>query len=264
MGEDRRVLAARLLDPARRFAPAGVRQRDGAGEPGLYAWYVDEGGARDLTDGLGLAVVPGLLYAGQAGAGASGATLASRVLGNHIGGNTYASTLRLTLAAVLIDRLDLVPTGGRRMEARGEAALSGWMTAHLQLSIEAFPDRGALDTVETKVLAILDPPFNLAKCRPTPVRRRLNQLRRAFTGPHSTAAPARHQVVPGRSTAARESAGAPTPEELARELGLPDAKRVRAFLRQRFPRLESESRSRWGPLSPEMEAAVRQQFGSDR
>jgi hypothetical protein len=88
MAEMARELAARLLDPARRFAPAKVHQRDGTGSSAWCTWFVDSGGGRDLVHRLGLTVRPGLLHAGQAGAGASGATLATRGLGNHIGGNT--------------------------------------------------------------------------------------------------------------------------------------------------------------------------------
>jgi hypothetical protein len=55
-----------------------------------------------------------------------------------------------------------------------------------------------------------------------------------------------------------------TPEELARELGLPNAKRVRSFLRDRYPRPASQLWSRWGPLPPEMERAVRDRFRGSR
>jgi hypothetical protein len=179
MAQAARELAVRLLDPARRFEPAEVRLHADAGSPGLYAWFVDEDGAGDLSRGLGLAVAPGLLYAGQAGAGAGGATLASRILGNHIGGNTYASTFRLTLATVLERQLGLVRTAPRRIDRAGEPRLSAWMTGHLSLATVAYPDRAALHVIEADVLALLDPPFNLARRPPTPIRARLKELRRS-------------------------------------------------------------------------------------
>jgi len=37
-------------------------------QPGLYSWWVDQTGAKDLTRGLGLPVECGLIYAGLAGA----------------------------------------------------------------------------------------------------------------------------------------------------------------------------------------------------
>ena len=81
-------------------------------EPGIYAWFVDVGGAGHLADGLGLAVDVGLIYAGQAGAGNSHATLGSRIRGNHLGSDIYGSTFRLTLASALRTSLALEPIGG--------------------------------------------------------------------------------------------------------------------------------------------------------
>ena len=254
------ALAERLQDPRHRLTPADVRLQTGADAPGLYAWFVDEAGAGDLEAGLDRRVEPGLFYAGQAGAGRSSATLGSRLLGNHIGGNTYGSTLRLTLAAALRARLDLTPGEARRRMDPGESRLTAWMTDHLQLAIAAYPDRAGLDAIETAVLALLDPPFNLAKRPPTALRRRLTELRGAFVGPRA-AQGARGPVASLASRVKNAPATGPTPEALARELGLPNGRSIRAFLRRRYPRPAAELWSRWGPLSPEMEAAVRHQFG---
>ena len=87
-----------------------------AAHPGIYAWFVDDRGARDLSLGLGLPVAPGLIYAGQARTGSSSATLASRIRDNRVGGNSYGSTLRLSVAAILRVQLGLTPSGGRHEE----------------------------------------------------------------------------------------------------------------------------------------------------
>ena len=74
-------------------------------QPGLYAWYVDMAGAASIASGLGVAVGPGLVYGGEAGAGLSRATLRSRIIGNHLRGNVTGSTFRLTLASILATEL---------------------------------------------------------------------------------------------------------------------------------------------------------------
>lgn len=224
----------------------------------MYAWFVDRAGAADLTTGLGTPLRPNLVYAGQAGAGSSSATLGSRIGGNHLGGNIYGSTFRLTLASALRVPLSLKPIGGRRMSHDGEARLSGWMRAHLKVSIVAYLNRQRLDSFETDLLELLDPPLNLAKRPPTPMRRRLTELRRAFTEGSTRRRSTTTSSRPSRPTSSGQGH---TPEELARNLGLRNAKPVRAFLRQTFPRPTDELWSRWGPLSAEMEHAVRSRFG---
>jgi GIY-YIG catalytic domain-containing protein len=208
-----------------------------------------------------------LIYAGQAGAGESAATLGSRIRGNHLGVSIYASTFRVTLASALLIPLALEPIGGRRMSADGEARLTAWMRAHLEVSILAYADRVALDLFETEVLGLLDPPLNLAKCPPSAARARLTVLRRAFTAPRRSArSPATRSVAEPRRVAAKAfpRVSGLTPEELAGELGLSNAKSVRAFLRGEFPRPEADLWSRWPPLTPEMERAVRERFGRRR
>src|SRR5262245_41944221 len=83
-----RVVAAREWPPA--DADLDV--------PGLYAWWVDEDGAVQLTAGLGVAFDAGQIYAGQTGAtkwpsGKVGAsTLRTRIGRNHLAGTVRAST----------------------------------------------------------------------------------------------------------------------------------------------------------------------------
>jgi hypothetical protein len=256
--------AVRRLTAARgRVAPTELHRLSGTAEPGIYAWFVDVEGAGQLADGIGLPVDAGLIYAGQAGAGSSHATLGSRIRGNHLGSDIYGSTFRLTLASALRTRLALEPIGGGHMSRDGEGRLTDWMRKHLMASVIAYPDRVGLDAFETVVLGRLDPPINLAKRPTTPVRRELTILRRPFgrsavgtariERPRQPSAPSRSGSELGR-----------TPEDLARALGLPNAKRIRAFLRARFPRPISELGTRWGSVTPEMERAVRDRFRADR
>jgi hypothetical protein len=172
-----------LADPAARVpASKFPRASDEVGLPGLYAWYVDEAGAAELSAGLGAPIVPGLIYAGQAGAGSSSATLRSRIRGNHIGGAITGSTFRMTLAAILAAELGLVDEGGRALAAEGETRLSGWMLRHLSIAVAAEPDRALVASLEEAVLARLDPPLNLQGMPPTPVRTALSARRRRPLG----------------------------------------------------------------------------------
>lgn len=137
--------------------------------PGLYAWYVDLEGSHDLTAGLGHRIQPGLVYAGQAGAqqpGAqneNGATLRSRIGGQHLNGGVDSSTWRKTLTAVL---------------GLAQPDLSAWMRCHLSLITRPVATRIGLVPLEHAVLAELDPPLNLDAMVRNPVRARLSELRR--------------------------------------------------------------------------------------
>lgn len=81
----------RLTDVRGRVAPTELHRLSGTNEPGIYAWFIDAEEAGHLTHGLSLPVSAGLIYAGQAGAGRSHATLGSRVRGNHLGSDIYGS-----------------------------------------------------------------------------------------------------------------------------------------------------------------------------
>ena len=174
---------AELLDAANRVAAAAFpRLAEAAAQPGLYAWFVDVEGATQLSMALGLPVGSGLIYAGQAGAGTSTATLRSRVRGNHLGGTITGSTFRLTLASLLAKDLGLVDAGGRRLAAEGETRLTGWMIEHLALAITPSPNRAALSHLEDDVLAKLNPPLNLQGMAPSAVRNALRESRRRPLG----------------------------------------------------------------------------------
>lgn len=172
-----RELADRLADEstalsAQDFPWPGID----LGHPGLYAWYVDLPGAHALTAALGHRVTPGLVYAGQAGATSSkagkvsGATLASRIGGNHLSGDVDSSTWRRTLAALLL--------GSRARTPEGRAELDAWMRRHLRLVVVPLPDRAVVGPLEGEVLALLDPPFNLMGRPRTELRSEISRLRR--------------------------------------------------------------------------------------
>ena len=91
----------------------------------------------------------------------------------HLGGNHEFSTFRRTLGAIV--------THADGIRRSTKTALTRWMHAHLRLVTEPYDDRDALGRLERNVLAELDPPLNLQHMKPTPVRRRLKQLRRTIT-----------------------------------------------------------------------------------
>jgi hypothetical protein len=98
-------LVARLFNDAAAVTPEQLihNRSSDLDMPGLYSWWVDTDGARDLSRGLGYDVPPGLIYAGQAGATRwpsgrkSRNSLRDRLVGMHIEGNIRFSTFRRTL-----------------------------------------------------------------------------------------------------------------------------------------------------------------------
>lgn len=165
--------------PARSW-PSGPTDLD---QTGLYAWWVDLPGAAMLSDGLGVEIAAGRVYAGQAGATAwpSGkrrdATLRSRIGGNHIRGSVRGSTFRLTLAAVLRGPLELQVAGPRKLGRGSEQRLTTWILTHLEVGVHPFPDADRLGELEQSVLSLLDPPMNLEGMPLTSLRTQLSALR---------------------------------------------------------------------------------------
>jgi hypothetical protein len=172
-------LVAELSDVDRALRPVELRAlgRQRLSSAGIYTWWVDAEGARDLSAGLGAALLPGLIYAGQAGAtrwpsgGRSKNTLWDRLVGMHLDGSSNFSTFRLTLGSVLLE-----PLGLQHVD---DSALSKWIESHLRVVAVAVDDADALKAIETQVLEQLDPPLNLMGMHPTQVRLRLSELRRS-------------------------------------------------------------------------------------
>ncbi len=173
---------------AAREWPADVSCLD---RPGLYVWWVDEAGAAELTRGLGLGagqeLPAGRIYAGQAGAtkwpsGKSGDDTLGRRIGQiHLGGKVRMSTLRWTLAAILFDQLGVVGQASMLITPSSEQALTGWMREHLAVAVHPHDDRDSLEGLERELLAMFDPPLNLSRVAPTPLREQVATLRRRIS-----------------------------------------------------------------------------------
>ncbi len=147
---------------------------------GIYAWWI----ARKRLIGVPANNHPtdaelDLLYVGIAPSGpTSGSTLRSRVVGNHMRGNIAASTLRRTLAALLIDELALkpikTPTKVTLPKAQN-SQLSTWQQEHLRLTWHAVAQPWLF---EAAVIAQLRPPLNLADNETHPFYKTLSAARR--------------------------------------------------------------------------------------
>ena len=164
--------------------PAGLTCLD---RPGLYAWWVDDVGAADLSRGLGLTVAGGRLYAGQAGATKwpSGRTVEDTLdkrLGQlDLGGKVRMSAFRWTLAALLFKQLEVQVQAAMVVTPSSEQALTAWMRQHLSIAVHPHDDRDTLGGLEHAVLERLDPPLNLGHLSLTPLRERVTELRRRIS-----------------------------------------------------------------------------------
>lgn len=136
------------------------------------------------------------LYVGKAET-----SLASRDLRTHFAtGRTGSSTLRRSLAALLVDELDLIacPRNPEKpghfanyaLEPDGDQRLTDWMLDRLRIAVWPSPECD-LAAVEQSVLRTLEPPLNLAAVR-TPWSPVVSSARR------SLAASARRWAPPTR------------------------------------------------------------------
>lgn len=175
---------AQLRDHSKASAPDDpLASKDGMRSPGLYSWWVDKAGARELSEGLGHDIPAGLIYVGSAGATRSGGsrsgnTLWGRIMTMHLGKRHNFSTLRLSLGSTLAIT--------RRWRVIDEAELTGWMLAHLQVVIAPVSNADTLGVLESAILSELDPPLNIAKVPKTALRSRLSELRKQYSGTRSS------------------------------------------------------------------------------
>jgi hypothetical protein len=155
----------------------------GLDQPGLYAWWVDESGAAALGAGLGIPVPAGRVYVGQAGAASSRtaipsrSTLRRRIGRSHLGGKVRGSTLRRTLASILLAPLSLELLAPKQLSADSEAVLSAWMSRHLSLAVHAAASGEQLAALEKQVVDALRPPLNVDHMPAGVLRARLLELR---------------------------------------------------------------------------------------
>jgi hypothetical protein len=162
----RQVLTSLLAVPA--SLSVAMRSETDGGLPssgGLYAWWASSG----ALPGVPSRPHPTLqeldiIYVGIAPSReGSTATLRSRVIGNHMRGNMGSSTFRLTLAALLLEQLELRPVhpSDRPILTREDnAMLSSWQREHLGLTWAVHPEPWR---VEAEVIHELQPPLNLAQ-----------------------------------------------------------------------------------------------------
>ncbi|WP_157845282.1 MULTISPECIES: DUF6884 domain-containing protein [Pseudofrankia] len=200
------ALTAELTEQRRSRTPTEflASDRQALDKPGLYTWWVDGPGARDLTAGLGERVAAGLIYAGQAGARRwpsgrrSTSTLWTRISGMHLGGRARFSTFRRSLAAALGGALNLTDDDDPQLDT--------WIEQHLRVITVPVADVDELGQLEATVLAVLDPPLNLDGRPATPLRERLRE-RRASRPLHDDKTDDGPSPGPEPTNGGRESAG---------------------------------------------------------
>lgn len=183
MPDARDALRSLDTEPCCIPAPAWPDALTGLDRPGLYAWWVDAEGADALSAGVGMTVPAGRIYVGQAGAASavahhpSAATLRSRIGRNHLGGKVRSSTLRRTLASVLLAPLALELLGPRLLSAPSEARLTEWMRTHLSLAVHGVDSGEQLAELEKCVVRELQPPLNVEHMPACLLRERMRGLR---------------------------------------------------------------------------------------
>jgi hypothetical protein len=152
-------------------------------EAGFYAWWTRPGAIPGIPatrhpDGR-LDLV--LFYVGIAPNGpTSSSTIRSRVIGNHLSGNTGSSTFRFTLASLLRPVLKLHPVRTKTkvvLTASENRQFTAWMQEHLRLTWAPCIDPW---TREAEVIAQMAPPLNLADNRSHPFHGTLTAARSDF------------------------------------------------------------------------------------
>jgi hypothetical protein len=164
----------RTVVDARRTPQAGGLPAGG----GIYAWWMSPGAIPSVTGPPHPEAEIELLYVGIAPRNAaSPATLRSRVLGQHLGGNIGSSTFRQSLAALLFEAQGWTTTwSGSRSQLIPEdnRALSEWQNRYLFLTWVEHPRPW---DVEQQVMVLVQPPLNLAGNASHSLHRRLTELR---------------------------------------------------------------------------------------
>lgn len=135
-------------------------------EPGFYSWWVRPGAIPRVPPTIHPTEDWLLFYVGIApGRAESSATLASRVGGQHIGGNTGSSTFRLSLAALLFEDEGWQPLRRKKkvvLSAVDNRALREWQQENAGLCW-CLVDEPWAGSMERDVIAEMKPPLNLAE-----------------------------------------------------------------------------------------------------
>ena len=165
---------AHLLHPSRLYTSVEALSRPSTvpAEPGVYAWYFDEPPESVPLHGCHQTEEGWLLYVGispkappRNGVPASRQNLRTRIR-YHYRGNAEGSTLRLTLGALLADRLGIalrrVGSGNQLTFGQGEAVLSEWMAQHARVCWTVTETPWLL---ESQLIRELNLPLNLDQNR---------------------------------------------------------------------------------------------------
>lgn len=181
--------AKAFLSPAKLILPNDVLDHidEHSITHGLYMWCFDDGLPFVPRDGCFMHQGKHLLYVGIAppkdrpARSTSSAPMKRRLWRNHLNGTVRSSTLRLSLAALLEQELDLEfwrDTRNRvRMDRQHEGKLTAWIGRHAAVSLMQHDNPWSL---EEKLIRSGPPlPLNLSMSN-HPFKTTLSDLRRAL------------------------------------------------------------------------------------
>jgi hypothetical protein len=177
------ALIEQLTTPLRTPGKAAASGDVGApSEPGLYAWWVAPGELPGVQGPSHPTEAFELLYIGIAPSRAtSAATIRSRVVGQHLGGNIGGSTFRKSLTALLWQEKGWHPcwkSDRAMLPPNEEPLLSEWQQLCLRVR---WAPRLEPWQVEATVIESMKPPLNLAANKLHPFHATLSAARAALT-----------------------------------------------------------------------------------
>lgn len=182
----RSALDALANDPTLFKADEWDELFSGLAKSGLYSWWVDIAGARQISEGIDARVKKGCIYLGQAGGtlwphgNASHHTLQSRIEGDQLNGITSRSAFRRSLAAALKSPLGLKTDKKGMLLDPSEAKVSAWMRDHLSLAVYQVTNRDEITNLESQLRPIIDAQLSSFAMPKSKARINLAQLREDF------------------------------------------------------------------------------------
>jgi hypothetical protein len=188
-------LSAEAVAAALAAEPIGLAlamrpEREGGlpARPGFYAWWIE----REVIGGVPYHPHParsefGLLYIGISPKrpGSSG-LIRSRVIEQHVRGNTSSSTFRFVLASMLLDQLQLKPRATTKkvvLDKVDNDRLREWQFEHLWVT---WCERERPWEVEDEAIALMQPPLNAAANQAHPFYATVTSARAAFRAAAAT------------------------------------------------------------------------------
>lgn len=175
-----------LLTPTRLWSRNEILSQKPCPVPaasGVYAWYFKQIPASvPIQDGHkqnGLT----LLYVGIAPSRPQSSNTLRKRIKNHLRGNAYGSTLRLSLGCLLADELGIqlrrVGSGKRKTFGPDEAVLSNWMAHNAYVTWTLHPEPWHL---EDELIRELSLPLNLRGNERHPFNPKLAAMRKKKKG----------------------------------------------------------------------------------